>query len=107
MDALRQARAAGVSILSCMGAGDRMDPTAFQVSDISKATMCPLARAIRQELRRRGICSLKVVYSREEVRTPGKDGKTGRQPLPGSNAFVPAVAGLIAAGEVVRDLTGV
>ncbi len=105
---VEQARAAGTAILSCMGAGNKMDPTAFEVTDISRTTMCPLARVMRRELRRRGIYSLKVVYSREEAMTPGEGaGDSDRHQVPGSNAFVPATAGLIAASQVVRDLTGV
>ena len=114
---IEAANAAQVPIISCMGAGNKLDATAFQVADISKTTVCPLARVMRKELGKRGIKHLKVVYSTE----PPLDGELPRdtadasetrpeqnrpKPTPGSNAFVPAVAGLILAGEVIRDLTG-
>lgn len=111
------ATAAGVPIISCMGAGNKLDATAFQVADIGKTTVCPLARIMRKELGKRGIKHLKVVYStepplcgettRETVKqTATRPAQNRPKPTPGSNAFVPAVAGLILAGEVVRDLTG-
>lgn len=111
------ATAAGVPIISCMGAGNKLDATAFRVADISKTTVCPLARIMRKELGKRGIKHLKVVYSTElplNGLAPGEasDGSDTRptqnraKPTPGSNPFVPAVAGLILAGEVIRDLTG-
>ena len=102
---------AGTPIISCMGAGNKLDPTALEVADIYETSVCPLARVMRKELKKRGIPKLKVVYSREP---PGAPQCTipieelgQRRQLPGSSAFVPAVAGLIAAGEVVRDLIGV
>ena len=91
-----QARAAGTPIISAMGAGNKLDPTAFKVADIYETRVCPLARVMRRELRKRGILSLKVVYSEEEPRSPGI--------APGSVSFVPSVAGLILAGEVIKDL---
>jgi len=97
---------AGVPILSCMGAGNKLDPTRFEVADLAKTSVCPLARVMRQELRKRGILHLKVVYSREEPRTPLQaqpDEAPGRRSVPGSVSFVPSVAGLIAAGAVGRD----
>ena len=104
-----RAHAAGVPLLSCMGAGNKLDPTAFEVTDISKTSVDPLARVMRRELRRRGIEHLTVVYSKEPARTPlpapdveAEKGK--RRSVPASNAFVPAVAGLIAASKVIRDL---
>ena len=104
-----RAHAAGVPILSCMGAGNKLDPTAFEVTDISKPSVDPLARVMRRELRRRGIEHLTVVYSKEPARTPLPDPdveaeKGKRRSVPASNAFVPAVAGLIAASKVIRDL---
>ena len=104
-----RAHAAGVPILSCMGAGNKHDPTAFEVTDISKTSVDPLARVMRRELRRRGIEHLTVVYSKEPARTPLPDPdveaeKGKRRSVPASNAFVPAVAGLIAASKVIRDL---
>ena len=104
-----RAHAAGVPILSCMGAGNKLDPTAFEVTDISKTSVDPLARVMRRELRRRGIEHLTVVYSKEPARTPLPDPdveaeKGKRRSVPASNAFVPAVAGLVAASKVIRDL---
>ena len=104
-----RAHAAGVPILSCMGAGNKLDPTAFEVTDISTTSVDPLARVMRRELRRRGIEHLTVVYSKEPARTPLPDPdveaeKGKRRSVPASNAFVPAVAGLIAASKVIRDL---
>ena len=99
---ITQAQAAGTPIISAMGAGNKLDPTAFEVADIYDTTVCPLARVMRRELRRRGIERLKVVYSREEALTP-KIPK-GEEIVPGSVSFVPSVAGLILAGEVIKDL---
>ena len=99
-----QAKAANVPIISAMGAGNKLDPTAFEVADVSKTTVCPLARVMRRELKKRGIEHLKVVYSKEEPQ-PAKtvDEGTGK-PIPASVAFVPSVVGLIVAGEVIKDL---
>lgn len=104
-----RAHAAGVPVLSCMGAGNKLDPTAFEVTDISKTSVDSLARVMRRELRKRGIEHLTVVYSREPARTPLPDPdidaeKGQRRSVPASNAFVPAVAGLIAASKVIRDI---
>ncbi len=147
---VEQAAAAGVPIISSMGAGNKVDPTAFEVADIYETSVCPLARVMRRELKKRGIRTLKVVYSKEQALTPLEivkdagavsvesktDGRTSKtqdrigvvpgepevnggileirtdgeerahRQTPGSNAFVPAVAGLIIAGEVIRDLIG-
>ncbi|MDD6212436.1 MAG: tRNA threonylcarbamoyladenosine dehydratase [Clostridiales bacterium] len=110
-----QANACGVPVISSMGAGNKLDPTLFQVADIYQTSVCPLARVMRRELKKRGIRSLKVVYSREEAMTPlsleedsgeeSENGMSSRRQTPGSTAFVPAVAGLILAGEVIKDLT--
>ena len=97
---VERAKAAGTPIICCMGTGNKLDASAFRVADISKTTMCPLARVMRKELGKRGIRHLKVVYSQEEAAALGK-----RQ-IPGSVAFVPGAAGLLLAGEVVRDLAG-
>ena len=102
-----QAQAAGTPIISSMGTGNKLDPTAFTVTDIYKTSFCPLARIMRKELRKRGVDRLKVVYSEEEALTP--EGETeelpqGRRSIPGSTSFVPSVAGLILAGEVIKDL---
>lgn len=100
----RRAAQEGVPVISCMGTGNKLDPTAFEVTDISKTSVCPLARVMRRELKQRGISHLKVVYSREEPRRPEtSDG--GRLP-PASISFVPPVAGFIAAGEVIRYIIG-
>ncbi|WP_434311815.1 tRNA threonylcarbamoyladenosine dehydratase [Hominifimenecus sp. rT4P-3] len=100
-----RARKAETPLISCMGAGNKLDPTRFVVTDISKTSVCPLARVMRRELKKRGIFSLKVVYSTEPARTPLPcEEEDGRRAVPGSVAFVPSVAGLIAAGEVVKDL---
>ena len=106
---VEQAKAAGTPIICAMGAGYKVDPTAFRVADIYQTSVCPLARVMRTELRRRGVKHLKVVYSTEPPLTPlpaPAEEQTSRRQTPGSTAFVPAVAGLIIAGEVVRDLTG-
>ena len=97
-----QAKAAGMPIICAMGAGNKLDPTRFEVADIHQTEVCPLARVMRRECRRRGIRGVKVVYSREEpVQTAAPaEGK----PVPGSTAFVPAVAGMVLAGEVVKDI---
>lgn len=113
-----QADAAGVPIISSMGAGNKLDPTAFMVADIYKTSVCPLAKVMRRELKKRGIKKLKVVYSQEEAMTPLPIGTeepqtimtengevpSKRRQTPGSTAFVPSVVGLIIAGEVVKDL---
>lgn len=118
---VQQAKEAGVPIISSMGAGNKMDPTAFEVADIYKTSVCPLAKVMRRELKKRGIEHLKVVYSKEKAMTPIDDMAisckkncicppgtarkcTQRRQVPGSNAFVPSVVGLIIAGEVVKDI---
>lgn len=99
-----EAEKCGTSIISCMGAGNKLEPTAFEVADLYETSVCPLAKVMRRELKRRGVRKLKVVYSKEEVvRQPVTDGE---ERVPGSNAFVPSVAGLILASEVIRDLAG-
>ena len=106
---IERALAAGVPVISSMGTGNKLDASALQVTDISKTTGCPLARIMRKELRKRGIHHLKVVYSTEEALTPvGAEAEAaalGKRQIPGSTAFVPGAAGLILAGEVIRDLT--
>ena len=107
---VERAKAAGTPIICCMGTGNKLDASAFQVADISKTTMCPLARVMRRELAKRGIRHLKVVYSQEEALTPTgweeEAAALGKRQIPGSVAFVPGAAGLLLAGEVVRDLAG-
>ena len=116
------ANKAGTPIISSMGAGNKVDPTSFEITDIYKTSVCPLARVMRYELKRKGIKRLKVVYSKEKPLTPIDDMAiscrtncicppgtarkcTQRRQVPGSNAFVPSVVGLIIAGEVIKDLT--
>ena len=119
---IETAKSAGVPIICSMGAGNKTDPTAFRVADIYQTSVCPLARVIRSECRKRGVKHLKVVYSTEQpvrpledpaiscrsrcVCPPGTRKCTVRRDIPGSTAFVPSVAGLIIAGEVVKDLAG-
>lgn len=101
------AREAGVPMISCMGTGNKWDPTALQVTDLAKTDTCPLARVMRRELKARGILHLPVIYSRETAATPQiQRTAKGGKPVPGSLAFVPSVAGLIAAGEAVKTLIG-
>lgn len=105
-----RAQRAATPMISCMGAGNKLDPTRFEVEDIYSTSVCPLARVMRRELKKKGVAALKVVYSREEARMPmeqpggGEEGN--RRAVPGSLAFVPSVAGLIMAGEVIRDILG-
>ena len=105
---VERAVAAGTPIICSMGTGNKLNPSAFQVADISKTSMCPLARIMRKELKKRGINHLKVVYSQEEALTPvGTEEECallGKRQIPGSTAFVPGTAGLILAGEVIKDL---
>ncbi len=105
------AKAAGVPILCCMGTGNKLDPSKFQIADISKTSICPLARIMRKECAKRGYKNVKVLYSTEDALTPQlteedlKELPEGRRSLPGSVSFVPSVAGLLIAAEVVKDLT--
>lgn len=100
IDIIVRAAEAKVPVISAMGAGNKLDPTRFEVADIYKTSVCPLAKVMRHELKKRGVKKCKVVYSKEE---PVKSANGER--LPGSVAFVPSVAGLIIAGEVIKDLT--
>ena len=106
-----QAEKAGVPVISAMGAGNKLDPAAFEVADIYKTSVCPLARVMRRELAKRGIKKLKVVYSKEQPITPDgnlerecKEEGKGKREIPGSTSFVPPVVGLIIAGEVIKDI---
>ena len=105
---VERANAVGTPIICCMGTGNKLDASAFQVADISKTSMCPLARIMRKELGKRGIKHLKVVYSQEEALTPTgweeEAAAIGKRQIPGSVSFVPGTAGLILAGEVIKDL---
>ena len=104
---IEAAKAAGVPVISSMGAGNKLDATAFRVADISETSVCPLARVMRRELKKRGIDHVKVVFSTEPALGPAPtEEPTARRSTPGSTAFVPAVAGLILAGEVIKDLIG-
>lgn len=102
IELILKAKEAGVPIISAMGAGNKLAPTAFQVSDIYKTSVCPLARVMRRELKKRGVEKLKVVYSKEEPIKPQFE--EGEEVVPGSVSFVPPVVGLIIAGEIVKDL---
>lgn len=109
-----QAKEAGVPIISSMGAGNKMNPAEFEVADIYKTSVCPLAKVMRRELKKRGVKKLKVVYSKEQPilreeslsteTIEGQEGSIRKRAVPGSNAFVPSVAGLIIASEVIKDL---
>ena len=110
---IERAKATHTPIISCMGAGNKLDASSFEVSDIYKTSVCPLARVMRRELKLRGIKDLKVVYSKEEPITPiagltlGETLPEGKRQIPGSISFVPSAAGLILAGEVIKDIAKV
>lgn len=117
IDLILQAQSLNIPIISCMGAGNKLDPTCFEVADIYATSVCPLARVMRRELRKRDIKALKVVYSREVPLIRGEDelgvhgdncsyGPQDKGSVPGSVVFVTATAGLVLAGEAVKDLTG-
>lgn len=123
IEIILQAQGKHVPVISCMGAGNKLDASGFRVADIYKTKMCPLAKVMRRELKKRGVKELKVVYSEEipvcpqedsfasseasgTCLTETEDACKGRRSIPGSVAFVPSVAGLILAGEVVKDLIG-
>lgn len=123
LELVTKAKEAGIPIISSMGAGNKVNPTMFQVADIYETSVCPLAKVMRRELKKRGIEKLKVVYSKEKpirpendleiscrencICPPGTERKcTARRDIPGSNAFVPSVVGLIIASEVIKDITG-
>lgn len=103
LELICRAKAAGVPIISAMGAGNKLDPTRFEVEDLSKTSVCPLCRVMRTQLKKRGVMHHKVVYSREEPVRVVADDSNGRH-APGSVSFVPPVMGLILAGEVIKDL---
>ena len=122
LEIIMQAKKCGVPVISCMGAGNKIDPTQLKVADIYKTSMCPLAKVMRYECKKRRIKKLKVVYSTEKPIRPLEDMSiscrnhcicpsgaqhkcTERRDIPGSTSFVPSVAGLILAGEVIKDLT--
>lgn len=110
LELIRCAKEAGVPVISSMGAGNKLDPTAFRVADIEKTRVCPLARIMRKELKRRGISGVKCVFSEEipmDIPQPERESGEAKRVTPGSVSFVPSVVGLIIAAEVVKDLTGV
>ena len=104
LEIITRSRRNGVPVISAMGAGNKTDPTMFRVADIYNTSVCPLARVMRRELKKRGIDGLKVVYSTEEPMKCSNQDKNGEKPVPGSLSFVPSVMGLIIAGEVVKDI---
>ena len=104
LEIAQRAKNANIPVISCMGTGNKLDPTLFEVGDIYKTSVCPLAKVMRRELKKRGINSLKVVYSKEEPIKPLNQEDLEKKPVPGSISFVPSVAGLIIAGEVIKDL---
>lgn len=117
---IEEAKKTGVPVISSMGTGNKLDPTKFEVADISKTSVCPLAKVMRRELKKRGISHVKVVYSKEEAITPltedvtpqcgeqdGEDAMGRKKIAPGSVSFVPSVAGLIIAGEVIKDICNI
>ena len=107
LEIISRADKLGIPVISAMGAGNKLDPTRFEVADINKTSVCPLCRIIRRELKARGVKKLKVVYSKEEPRAHlGIDKESGK-PIPSSLSFVPSVMGLIMAGEIIKDITGV
>ena len=106
IEIITRAKAANVPVISCMGAGNKLHPECFQVADIEKTEVCPLARVVRRELKKRGITGVKVVYSRETPQPLSDKKESDKKRVPGSISFVPGAAGLVLAGAVVRDLLG-
>lgn len=103
IEIIMNAKKAAIPIISSMGTGNKLDPTRFEIADIYKTTVCPLAKVMRRELKKRGVDRLKVLYSKEEpIKQQAEDGK---KPTPASISFVPSAAGLIIAGEVIKELT--
>ena len=108
LEIIERSKKANVPVISSMGAGNKMHPEKFEVADISKTSVCPLAKVIRQELKKRKISGVKVIYSKERPLKPQAtiEETSNKRAIPGSNAFVPSVVGLIIAGEVIKDLIG-
>ena len=104
---IEEAKKAGVPVIISMGPGNKFHPERFEVTDISKTSVCPLAKVMRKELKVRGIKNVKVVYSKEEPQKPAESPETGKRQIPGSLSFVPPVAGLLLAGEVIRHIAGI
>lgn len=104
---IEKAKECGTPVISCMGTGNKLNPSKFEITDISKTSVCPLAKVMRTELRKRGIKKVKVLYSKEKPIKPADNGErkgSTDRPVPGSISFVPSVAGLLIAGEVINDL---
>ena len=101
---IERAKEANIPVISSMGTGNKLDASAFKVADIYKTNVCPLAKVMRRELKKRGVDKLKVVYSEEEAKSKGIEGEKNGKPAPASISFVPPVAGLILAGELIKDL---
>ena len=107
---IEQSKKANTEVISCMGAGNKLDATKFEVADIHKTSVCPLAKVMRKELKNRGIENVKVVYSKEPAKIAQKSNESvpkGKHQIVGSVSFVPSVAGLILAGEVIKDIAGI
>ena len=110
IELIMNAQKCGTPVISSMGAGNKINPEMFEVADIYQTSVCPLARVMRNELKKRGVKKLKVVYSKEKAMAPvcqSDEKNEFRRTLPGSTAFTPSVAGLIIAGEIIKDLTGI
>ena len=109
LEIIARAKTAGVPVISSMGTGNKLHPELFEITDISKTSVCPLARVMRRELKNRGITRVKVLYSKEEPRPSPllPEGESSRRSIPASISFVPATAGLLIAGEIVRDIAGI
>lgn len=110
IELIMNAQKCGTPVISSMGAGNKINPEMFEVADIYQTSVCPLARVMRNELKKRGVKKLKVVYSKEKAMVPvcqSDEKNEFRRTLPGSTAFTPSVAGLIIAGEIIKDLTGI
>ncbi len=104
---IEEAKKVHTPIISCMGTGNKFDPSRFEIADIAKTSVCPLAKVMRKELKDRGISGVKVVYSKELPKKPAISSETGKRQIPGSLSFVPPVAGMLLAGEVIRHIAGV
>ena len=104
---IEEAKKAGVPVISSMGAGNKLHPEMFELADISKTSVCPLAKIMRNELKKRRITDVKAVYSKEPPIKPDLIDEKSGKPVPGSISFVPSAAGLIIAGEIIRQLTGI
>ena len=107
LEIISRARAAGIPVISCMGTGNKLHPEMFEIAPIEKTSVCPLARVMRRELKNRGITGVKVLYSREEPRPSPLPPTENRRSIPASISFVPSAAGLMIAGEIIREIAGV